>query len=140
WKRPATPTPNDEQLQALRVCYRQVAELFPRQLEAVVLGPDGAQIQLSETPDLPDSPPVFVRLCAPGSSSRSPLVESDSSASSPRCTMAVSFSGGKIRLAGREFEILANGRGEIFLLAKEGGWVPGQKPVGAEKWRLETGW
>src|SRR5213596_2156890 len=50
WKRPATPTPNDEQLQALRVCYRQVAELFPRQLEAVVLGPDGAQIQLSETP------------------------------------------------------------------------------------------
>jgi hypothetical protein len=125
WKRGATP----DELQRLRLCYREVALLFPKQLEAVVLTAEGAQLQLSDRPNVPDSPPIFVRMCPP-----------QNKGASPRCTTAVSFSGQKIQLAGREFEILANGRGEIFLLAKEGVLVPGQALVGGEKWRFETGW
>lgn len=121
-KHPGSPT--QEQLQSLRVCYQQIRELFPQQMEAVILSPDGVQLQLSDTPDVPDSPPLFVRICAP----------------SAPCATAVSFSGRKIRVAGREFEILANGAGEIFVIASEWVWVSGQGPVSGEGWRFESGW
>ena len=93
-------------------------------METVVFGGDEPYLQLSELPDVPSSPPLFVRICPP----------------SGKCVTAVSFSGQKVRVSGREFEILANGVGEIFLLAKEGVWSPGQAPVGGENWRFETGW
>jgi hypothetical protein len=115
---------SDEQLQALRTCYQQTADLFPRQLEAMMLGADGPQLQLSDAPDVPATPPLFVRICPPSS----------------RCTTVVSFSGRKIRVSGEEFEILANGAGEIFLIAKEGVWTSGQMPVGGKAWRFESGW
>jgi hypothetical protein len=121
---PRTTSPVDEQVQTLRACYRQIADLFPGQLEAMVLGPDGPQLQLSETPDVPDSPPIFVQVCSPVG----------------RCAAAVSFSGRKIRLADRELELLANGNGEILLLAREQVWAAGQGPVGIDGWRYQAGW
>ncbi len=117
-------TPIHEQLSSLRAGYEQVAALFPGQLETVVFGGDEPYLQLSDLPDVPSSPPLFVRICPP----------------SGKCVTAVSFSGQKVRVSGREFEVLANGVGEIFLLAKEGVWSPGQAPVGGENWRFETGW
>jgi|SRR5881394_391747 len=117
-------SPSDEQLQALRTCYRQVSELFPRQLEAVVLGPDGLQLQLSDRPNVPISPVLYVRICTPAS----------------WCTTALTFSGQVIRAGGREFEILADGTGHIFLVAEDGVWTPGHAPPSGEPWRLESGW
>jgi hypothetical protein len=114
----------DKQLLALRTCYRQTADLFPRQLEAVILDADGPQLQLSDTPDVPASPPLFVRICPPSS----------------RCTTVVSFSGRTIHVSGEEFEILANGAGEIFLMTKKGVWSSGESPVKGGGWRFESGW
>jgi hypothetical protein len=125
WKGTA---PANEQLEQLRICFQQVAPLFPKQLEAVILTADGVQLQLSDRPVVPDSPALFLRVCPA------------SNKTSGSCTTAVSFSGRKIQLAGREFEILVNGKGEIFLLAEDGVWVPGHALVGLEKWRFETGW
>jgi hypothetical protein len=115
----------DEQLQVLRTCYREVADLFPRQFEAVILSDDEVQLQLSDAPVVPGSPPLFVRICSPSS----------------RCATAVSFSGRKIHLSGRAFEILANGDGEIFLMSAEGVWrKAGRAPAGCEGWQFESGW
>lgn len=116
--------PADEQLAPLQACYRQIAEMFPGQLQAVVLSADGVQLQLSETGEVPNSRPLFVRICGPSS----------------RCATAISFSGQKIRLADREFEVLATGAGQIFLVGKEGVWLPGQAALNGETWRCEAGW
>jgi hypothetical protein len=114
----------DEPSQAVLACYHELAEFFPHQLEAVLLSANGAEIQLSKAPNVPDSPPLYIRICPP----------------SAPCMTAISFSGGKIKVFGREFEILANGNGGIFLLAGEGVWVSGQTPGPGEGWRFESGW
>jgi hypothetical protein len=121
WRNPARP---NEPLQGLRTCYQEVAELFPRQFEAVVFSHDGVELQLSEAPNVPDSPPLYVRICSPAS----------------KCITVVTFSGQTVHAAGREFEILADGKGEIFLLAKEGVWTAGNEQVAANGWRVESGW
>ncbi len=110
--------------------YEEVAELFPGRLQAIVLGQDGAQLQLSEKADVPTSPPVFIRLCSPAA----------------RCTTAVSFSGQTVRLDGSDFEVLTSGADEVFLLARDRLLTPGPTVTEANQnegpgpWRLDAGW
>lgn len=119
--RPAHET--DAQLAALRQYYHGVAELFPGQLEALVLDAESPQVQLAESATLSNAPPLFVRVCDPSS----------------RCVAVVTFSGQRLELLGRSFEVLADSRGKIFFMAKEGVWSPGQSPGGGA-WRFEAGW
>ncbi|HKX62804.1 MAG TPA: hypothetical protein VJS65_13185 [Verrucomicrobiae bacterium] len=115
---------SEPQLLALRAYYRNMTELFPHQFEAVILSSEGVQLRLSDRADIPTSPPLYVRVCGPGH----------------QCATAVTFSGQKINMAGTEFEVLASGRGEIFLLAKERVWAPENEPEGGRRWHVETGW
>lgn len=119
----------DPQAALLKV-YQEVAQLFPGRLEAIVLGQEGPQLQLSEKADVPASPPVFVRLCGP----------------TAPCTTAVSFSGQTVHLDSGDFEVLTSGADEVFLLARGRVLTPGTiateagHDAGAGHWRLEAGW
>ncbi len=115
---------------ALLKVYQEVSELFPGRLKAIVLGQDGPQLQLSETADVPASPPVFVRLCGPA----------------PRCTTAISFSGQIVHFVGGDVEVLTTGADEVFLLSRGVVWTPGgiTPPTSGNdapgNWRLDAGW
>jgi len=118
-----TPAPGEPRLAALRTYYRNIEEMFPHQFEAVLVTSEGVQLQLSTRANVPNSPPLYVRICTPS-----------------RCTTAVTFSGQSIRVDGKEFEVLATGQGEILVLAREGVRSPGNNPVSGQQWRFETGW
>lgn len=125
WFRPNAGKAPGSDLQILRTYYREMESLFPRQFESVVFDRDEVHLRLSDRPDVPNSPPLYVRVCAPGPSSG--------------CVSAITFSGQKLRVLGREFEVLADGKGQIFFLAKEAAWNPGEEPMGGG-WRFESGW
>lgn len=113
----------ENQLELLRESYRQILSLFPQQLDAIVFAENDAEVLISEAPAPSRSEPVYVRFCPPAG----------------RCVTAVSFSGTLLKIFGREFEILENGAGEIFVVAKEGVWGPGQAPASGDHWRIEGG-
>ena len=116
-------SPEDAQVQVLRQYYREVSPLFPKQFEALVLDAGAVHLQLAEAATLPTSPPLYVRVCGP----------------SAGCVTAVTFSGQRLNLLGRDFEVLVDGQGRIFFLAKEGVWVPGHGPASGG-WRFDAGW
>ena len=108
------------ELGELRKCYREVAGLFPGRLQAVVFEAGQFRLQLSDRSEVPDSPPLLVRVCR-----------------ASRCATVVTFSGQEVEVLGHKFEVLADGRGGILFLGQEGVWKPGQAPVG-EEWRFEA--
>ena len=108
------------ELGELRKCYQELAALFPRQLQAVVLESGQFRLQVSDEAEVPDSPPLLVRVCR-----------------ASRCATLVTFSGQQVEVLGRKFEVLENGRGGFIFLGQEGVWMPGQAPVGDE-WRFEA--
>ena len=108
------------ELSELRRCYQELAGMFPRQLQAVVLESGQFRLQVSGGSEVPDSPPLLVRVCR-----------------ASRCATVVTFSGQQVEVLGRKFEVLADGRGGIIFLGQEGVWKPGQAPVGDE-WRFEA--
>lgn len=112
--------PGAMELGELRKCYRELATLFPKQLQAVVLESGQFRLQVSGGSEVPDSPPLLVRVCR-----------------ASRCATVVTFSGQQVEVLGRKFEVLADGRGGIIFLGQEGVWKPGQAPVGDE-WRFEA--
>ena len=102
-----------------RQCYREAAGLFPRQLQAVVMESNGMRLQLAERPDVPDSPPLLVRVYR-----------------SSRCVTLVTFSGQQIEMLGGRFEVLADGSGGLILLSREGAWTASK--AAGDLWRFDA--
>jgi len=93
----------NQELRALRNCYRETAGLFDGQLKALRIESGAFHLDLSDKADVPESAPLFVRACK-----RS------------ECGAVVTFSGQQIELLGQKFEVLVDGRGGIMLLTPDG--------------------
>lgn len=93
------------ELQAYREIWSQITGIFPHQVRAVILGPDGPQVVLSEQPNLPDSPPVVLRRCA-----------------SDGCSTALTFSGQAVHLGNRHLEVLTDSHGGVIVADEETVW------------------
>ena len=107
--RPTRPIPPTEftasELQSYGEIWRQVTALFPHQVSAVILGPDGPQVVLSDQPNLPVSPPVVLRRCA-----------------ADGCRVALTFSGQSVHLGNRQLEVLTDSRGGVIVTDEEAVW------------------
>jgi hypothetical protein len=107
--RPARPTQPTEftasELQSYGEIWRQVTALFPHQVSAVILGPDGPQVVLSDQPNLPVSPPVVLRRCA-----------------ADGCRTALTFSGQSVHLGNRQLEVLTDSRGGVIVTDEDSVW------------------
>ena len=75
----------------------------------------GPRLVLSEKPDVPASPPVFVRICA-----------------KTGCRSFITFSGQRVRMNGDEFEILADAQGGVIVVGGQAVW----SSAGARSTRL----
>lgn len=106
WRRPAAPADADAaQFRACQRYYHEVAALFPRQLRGIVFDEPGPRLDLAETPDVPVSPPFYLRVCT-----------------ARGCHSVVTFSGQSLRLDGESFEVLADAAGHVLLLGEHGVW------------------
>ncbi len=122
WHRHAVPTPEiaDRELQEIREVWQELSVLFPHQLRAVVLEPEGPRILLAEAPDLPDSTPLLVRSCNIGT-----------------CRAAVTLSGQRIELGGETLDVLSTADGQILVAGSEALWpmAPGHFLLNAQPLR-----
>lgn len=99
------------ELQSYREIWRQISTLFPHQVRAVILGPDGPQVVLSDRPNLPSAPPVVLRHCA-----------------SDGCRTALTFSGQAVQLGQRQLEVLTDSRDGVIVAAEDGVWPLAKGP------------
>jgi hypothetical protein len=97
---------NPAELAEARACWREVAALFPNQLQAIVFDPQGSRLLLSEHANPPGSAPIFLKLC-----------------DGKGCRRFVTFSGQQIKMNGESFEVLIDHSGEILLIGDAKVWT-----------------
>jgi hypothetical protein len=85
---------------------REVAALFPNRVRAIISDNTGVRLVLSDLPDVPASAPLFLKICR-----------------GKKCQSIITFSGQEIQVAGQEFEVLADARGNVFLVGHQGVWT-----------------
>lgn len=79
--------------------------LFPNRVRAIVQTKQGMQLVLADQPDVPDSPPLFVKICDGKS-----------------CSSLVTFSGQEVQIDGQKITILADAHGGIILAGNQFVW------------------
>jgi hypothetical protein len=99
------PLPEDGELAAARKCFRELETLFPHQVQALVFGRKGPQLVLADAASVPDSAPIYLRICGP-----------------TECERFVTFSGQQIEVHGEKCEVLANDEGRVILVGKRHVW------------------
>jgi hypothetical protein len=96
---------NELQLAEVRKYFHEIAALFPNQLQAIVFDQQGAHLVLAGEPNLPASPPLYLKICGPQG-----------------CQSFVTFSGQQIRVNGDVCDVLADGRGGVLVVGKSRVW------------------
>jgi hypothetical protein len=109
------------QVAAAKRYFQEIAPLFPNQVRAIVFSQQGAQLVLAEKADVPDSPPLFVKVCGPLG-----------------CQSFVTFSGQQIRVNGEVCDVLADVRGGVMLVGSKFFWASAQPELAANHLRIEA--
>ncbi len=84
---------------------RETLALFPNRVRAIVQDEHGLHLVLSDTDDVPASPPLYVSIC-----------------DGKNCSSLVTFSGQEIQIAGQKVTVLADAHGGIILTGNQFVW------------------
>jgi hypothetical protein len=79
--------------------------MFPNQVRAIVQDERGLNLVLSDSADVPASPPIYVRIC-----------------DGKHCSSLVTFSGQEIQIAGQKMTVLSDAQGGIILMGNDFAW------------------
>ncbi len=96
----------DDQLADVRKCYKELEDLFPHQLSAIVFDQHGPHLLLAPKPDVSSEAPLYVKICGPEG-----------------CESYVTFSGQQVPVNGENCEVLSNGNGQVMLVGNHGVWT-----------------
>ena len=121
WKGRPAPAAGPS-LAEVRKYFHEIAALFPHQLQAIVFDPQGAHLVLAPEPNLPASPPVYLKICGP----------------SGGCQRVLTFSGQQIRVNGDICDVLADGQGRVLLVGQKLVWSSNQGSAGSGPYRIEA--
>ena len=99
------PEVQASELAEARACWREVAALFPNQLEAIVFDQQGSRVVLADKANQPSSPPIYLKLC-----------------DTKGCKRFITFSGQQIKVNGESFEVLVDRQGEVLLVGDAKVW------------------
>jgi hypothetical protein len=88
---------------------------FPHRVRAIVSDEQGIKLVLSNDADVPNSPPIYVRIC-----------------DGTNCSSFVTFSGQEIQLAGQKLTVLSEADGGIILEGSKFVWSNGH-PLGGQR-------
>lgn len=107
-------------LDGYRKVYREMSALFPRQVQAIVMDDYGIRLQLADTQQMPDSPPVLVRIHHAAG-----------------CRDFITFSGQQIEMDTQKLDVLTDGRNNVLLVGPHLCWSSAE-PSGVRGWRIEA--
>ena len=83
----------------------EVVAMFPNQVQAIIQDETGLHISLSETPNVPQSQPLWIKLC-----------------DGKQCRWIVTFSGQVVQINGQSVEALADASGGVMLAGENFFW------------------
>jgi hypothetical protein len=110
-----------QQVVALQKLFREVASLFPNQIQAIIIDERGPRLVLSEKPNVPLSDPLLVKICKAKS-----------------CESIITFSGQQIWVNGEVFDVLTDGAGGVILAGRKTLWTSAQPALGQAPWHVEA--
>jgi hypothetical protein len=100
---------------------QETLTLFPNRVRAIVQDQDGMRLVLADAPDVPDSPPLFVKIC-----------------DGKKCVSLVTFSGQEIQVAGQKITILSDASGGIILEGNKFVWSSTVKNFAQKNLKIEA--
>ena len=112
---------DDPQLAAARKCFNEIEALFPNQVQAIVFDQQGTHLVLAQEPNVPASPPLYLKVCG-----------------SKGCQRFVTFSGQQIRVNGDVCDVLADGRGEVLLVGRQLVWSGAEAVAEGDGYQVEA--
>lgn len=86
-------------------CYREVEAMFPNQVQAIIFDEHGPRVVLADKADVPNSPPVYLRICGPRG-----------------CQEVVTFSGQQVRVNGDVCDVLLDSAGNVLVVGQQVVW------------------
>jgi hypothetical protein len=95
--------------------------LFPNRVRAIVQDERGLNVVLSDTNNVPASPPIYVRIC-----------------DGKRCSSLVTFSGQEIQIAGQKLTVLSQPDGGIILEGNKFVWSSSEPVYAGRKLKIEA--
>ena len=93
---------------------RGILTMFPNRVIAIIQTEQGLQLVLSDNPDVPTSPPLWIKV-----------------GEGKQGQAAVTFSGQEIQIGGEKMTVLSDAQGGVILMAKQLIWsstAPSQTP------------
>ena len=120
WKGHRSPG-KDPQLAEARKYFHELEVLFPNQLQAIVFDQQGTHLVLAPEPNLPASPPLYLKICGPKG-----------------CQRFVTFSGQQIRVNGDVCDVLVDHQGKVLLVGQETLWSDAKASVKRGPYRIEA--
>lgn len=103
-KTETTAAPANDLLANVKLINETLA-LFPNRVRAIIQNEQGTQLVLADQPDVPDSPPLFVKIC-----------------DGKQCSSLVTFSGQDLEVAGQKITVLSDANGGIILEGSQFVW------------------
>ncbi len=100
----------------------EMMAMFPNQIRAIVQDDGGGvKLVLSDTCDVPTSPPLYVRIC-----------------DGLHCSSFVTFSGQEVQVDGQTITVLADPRGGIILTGNQFFWSSTERPSTTGHLKIEA--
>ncbi|MGA2870488.1 MAG: hypothetical protein ABSF34_15180 [Verrucomicrobiota bacterium] len=103
-KTETTAAPANDLLSNVKLINETLA-MFPNRVRAIIQNEQGTQLVLADQPDVPDSPPLFVKIC-----------------DGKHCSSLVTFSGQDLEVAGQKITVLSDANGGIILEGSQFVW------------------
>jgi hypothetical protein len=101
--------------------YREIAQLFPNQVRAIVFDQTGTHLVLADRADVPAASPVFMKICGPKG-----------------CQGIVTFSGQQIRVNGKPMDVLVGPMDEVILAGPDSIWSSKQAGNQIGEYRIQA--
>jgi hypothetical protein len=119
WKgKAASP---DTQLASMQKYYREVAAMFPNQLQAVIIDDKGPRLVLADAANVPNSSPIFLQVCQ-----------------AKHCQNFITFSGQQIPVNGERCDVLADAQGNIIVAGQKLVWSSRQPDAARSAYHIRA--
>jgi hypothetical protein len=120
WRGQRSPG-TDSQLMEARKYFHELEALFPNQLQAIVFDQQGTHLMLAPEPNLPASPPLYLKVCGPKG-----------------CQRFVTFSGQQIPVNGDVCDVLVDRQGHVLVVGRETLWSDAKGAARSGPYQVEA--
>ncbi len=100
---------------------RETMAMFPNRIRAIVQDERGLSLVLSEGNDVPDSAPLYVKVC-----------------DGKNCSALVTFSGQEVQMAGQKVMVLSDASGSVILVGEKFLWSSSEPARAAGRLRIQA--